>query len=56
MIRMKESVEKLSAYFVNETPYRVKLDANEGSNYLLDENIKIEHIKDNLYADSDANI
>ena len=35
MIKLKESVEKLEAYFVNDVAYRVKLDANEGSNYLL---------------------
>lgn len=54
MIKLKPSVEKLQAYFVNDIPYRVKLDANEGSNYLLKEGFKIEEFKPNLYPDSDS--
>ena len=54
MIKLKPSVEKLNAYFVNDIPYRVKLDANEGSNYLLNEEFIFERIQPNLYPDSDA--
>ncbi|MGD9568129.1 MAG: histidinol-phosphate transaminase [Sedimentibacter sp.] len=54
MIKLKQSVEKLQAYFVNDIPYRVKLDANEGSNYLLKDGFKIDNFKPNLYPDSDS--
>lgn len=54
MIKLKPSVEKLQAYFVNDIPYRVKLDANEGSNYLLKDGFKIENFQPNLYPDSDS--
>ena len=54
MIRLKPSVEKLQAYFVNDIPYRVKLDANEGSNYLLKAGFNINNLKPNLYPDSDS--
>lgn len=54
MIKLKPSVEKLQAYFVNDIPYRVKLDANEGSNYLLKDGFKIDDFKPNLYPDSDS--
>jgi len=56
MIKLKESVEKLNAYFVNNIPYRVKLDANEGSNYLLKDGLKIEDFQPNLYPDSDSKL
>ncbi|NLJ58378.1 MAG: histidinol-phosphate transaminase [Tissierellia bacterium] len=56
MIKLKESVEKLQAYFVNDLPYKVKLDANEGSNYLLKDGFKIDNFKANLYPDSDSKI
>ncbi len=56
MIKLKASVEKLQAYFVNDVPYRVKLDANEGSNYLLKEGFKIDDFKANLYPDSDSKV
>jgi len=54
MIKLKPSVEKLQAYFVNDIPYKVKLDANEGSNYLLKDGFKIDNIQANLYPDSDS--
>lgn len=54
MIKLKPSVEKLQAYFVNDIPYKVKLDANEGSNYLLTDGFKIEQFSPNLYPDSDS--
>lgn len=56
MIKLKPSVEKLQAYFVNDIPYRVKLDANEGSNYLLTDGLKIDDFKPNLYPDSDSKV
>lgn len=56
MIKLKSSVEKLQAYFVNDVPYRVKLDANEGSNYLLKDGFKIEKFSPNLYPDSDSRL
>lgn len=56
MIKLKPSVEKLQAYFVNDIPYRVKLDANEGSNYLLQDGFKIENFQPNLYPDSDSRV
>ncbi len=54
MIKLKPSVEKLNAYYVNDISYRVKLDANEGSNYLLNDKFIFENIQPNLYPDSDA--
>lgn len=54
MIKLKKSVESLDAYFVNNMKYRVKLDANEGQNYLLDNNFYIENFRANLYPDSDS--
>ena len=56
MIKLKPSVEKLQAYFVNDIPYKVKLDANEGSNYLLKDGFKIEDFQPNLYPDSDSKV
>ena len=56
MIKLKPSVEKLQAYFVNDIPYKVKLDANEGSNYLLKDGFKIENFQPNLYPDSDSKV
>lgn len=56
MIKLKPSVERLQAYFVNDIPYRVKLDANEGSNYLLKDGFKIDDFKPNLYPDSDSKL
>lgn len=48
-IRMKKSVEGLIPYYVNKKPYNVKLDANEGANYLIDNSFDF-----NLYPDSDS--
>ncbi len=56
MIKLKPSVEKLQAYFVNDIPYRVKLDANEASNYLLTDGFKIDSFQPNLYPDSDSKV
>ncbi len=56
MVKLKPSVEKLQAYFVNDIPYKVKLDANEGSNYLLKDGFKIDGFKPNLYPDSDSKL
>lgn len=54
MIKLKNSAEKIEAYFVNDIPCRVKLDANEGSNYLLKDGICFDDLKANLYPDSDS--
>jgi histidinol-phosphate aminotransferase len=54
MIKLKTSVEKLNAYFVNDIPCRIKLDANEGSNYLLKQGLNINNIQANIYPDSDS--
>ena len=56
MIKLKPSVEKLNSYFVNDIPCRVKLDANEGSNYLLKNGLMIEGIRPNIYPDSDSKL
>jgi len=56
MIKLKPSVDKLNAYFVNDIPYRVKLDANEASNYLLKGGFKIENFQPNIYPDSDSKL
>jgi histidinol-phosphate aminotransferase len=56
MIKLKPSVEKLNAYFVNDVPYKIKLDANEGSNYLLKGGLKIDDFHPNLYPDSDSKL
>ncbi len=55
MIQLKESVRNLIPYRVNDIPYRIKLDANEGKNYLLTEQINLEKdFQPNIYPDSDA--
>lgn len=56
MIELKKSVKDLKPYFVNDVPYIAKLDANETKNYLLSDNIMIEHLMANIYPDSDASI
>lgn len=53
MIRMKEGADSLSPYYVDDGPYRVKLNANEGS-WLLSELPDMSGLKLNLYPDSDA--
>jgi histidinol-phosphate aminotransferase len=54
MIELKKSVRKLKPYFVNQMPYKVKMDANETKNYLLENSITIENFEANIYPDSDA--
>lgn len=54
MIKLKKSAQKISPYYVNESEYIVKLDANEGSNYLLKDFFYFENTQPNLYPDSDA--
>ena len=56
MIKLKKSAENIEAYFVNDVDYRVKLDANEGSNYFFKDGFKIDSFKANLYPDSDSRI
>lgn len=55
MIPLKKSVRSIAPYDVNDKPCKVKLDANEGSNYLLNEKIVLEQLRANQYPDSDAN-
>lgn len=55
MIKPRKTVQSLKPYFVDERPCRIKLDANEGSNYLLNEDIVLSKLGANLYPDSDAN-
>lgn len=63
MIKPRKTVQKMQPYFVNDRPCRIKLDANEGSSYLLDSvsNAKVlESLAEksifsaNLYPDSDC--
>ncbi|MGB5824078.1 MAG: histidinol-phosphate transaminase [Proteocatella sp.] len=54
MIKPRKTVQNLKPYFVDERPCRIKLDANEGSNYLLSEDIVLSQLGANLYPDSDA--
>ena len=55
MIQLKESVRNLVPYRVNDISYKIKLDANEGKNYLLTEQINLEKdFEPNIYPDSDA--
>ncbi len=54
MIELKKSVEKLKPYFVNEKPYKIKLDANETKSYLLPEIESFKGLSAHLYPDSDA--
>ncbi|MDP3387267.1 MAG: histidinol-phosphate transaminase [Eubacteriales bacterium] len=56
MIELKRSVRNLKPYFVNQVPYRVKMDANETKNYLLDQEALFEKIEANIYPDSDATV
>ncbi|HBH12374.1 MAG: Histidinol-phosphate aminotransferase [Clostridiales bacterium 38_11] len=56
MIELKRSVRNLKPYFVNQVPYRVKMDANETKNYLLSQEPLLEKIEANIYPDSDATI
>lgn len=56
MIELKKSVRNLKPYFVNQVPYKVKLDANETKNYLLNQESLLEKIEANIYPDSDAMI
>jgi histidinol-phosphate aminotransferase len=56
MIELKKSVRDLKPYFVNEIAYKVKMDANEGKNYLIDENLIIEGFQANIYPDSDSQL
>jgi histidinol-phosphate aminotransferase len=54
MIEIKPSLSTLKSYVPNTSSYRIKLDANESKNYLLNEHFKIDYTKLNLYPDSDA--
>ncbi len=63
MIKPRKTVQKMQPYFVNDRPCRIKLDANEGSSYLLDSIDGPQMIESlagngsfraNLYPDSDC--
>lgn len=54
MIKPRKAVQNLKPYFVNDRPCRIKLDANEGSNYLLNDQAVLNKLNANLYPDSDA--
>lgn len=63
MIKPRKTVQKMQPYFVNDRPCRIKLDANEGSSYLLDSIDGTQMIESlagkgsfraNLYPDSDC--
>ena len=55
MIQLKESVRNLIPYRLNDISYKIKLDANEGKNYLLTEQIDLaRNFEPNIYPDSDA--
>ena len=63
MIKPRKTVQKMQPYFVNDRPCRIKLDANEGSSYLLDSIDGTQMIaslagkgsfRANLYPDSDC--
>ncbi len=51
---IKPSVLNLKSYKPNEIPYRVKLDANEGCNYLFKDGVEIKNIDINYYPDSQS--
>jgi len=54
MIDIKESLKDIVPYKVTDKPYDVKLDANEGCNYMLNSKLNINNLKPQLYPDSDA--
>lgn len=54
MIDIKKNLRTLIPYKVNTKPYDVKLDANEGSNYLLNAKLNLDNFVPQLYPDSDA--
>lgn len=54
MIKLKKSVRNFVPYYINTGEYKVKLDANESPNYLLDKDIDINKLLPNIYPDSDA--
>jgi histidinol-phosphate aminotransferase len=54
MIQIKPSLSTLKSYVPNTSNYRIKLDANESKNYLIDLNFKIDYRNLNLYPDSDS--
>jgi len=56
MIDLKDSVKNINPYKVNKKDYKVKLDANEGCNYMLNSKLNLENFKPQLYPDSDANL
>jgi len=56
MIEIKKNLRDLIPYKVNEKPYKIKMDANEGCNYMLNSKLNLQNYKPQLYPDSDAKI
>lgn len=56
MINIKKNLRDLVPYRVNDKPYKVKLDANEGCNYMLNSQLNLDNFKPQLYPDSDAKL
>ncbi len=54
MINIKKNLRDIVPYRVNDKPYKVKLDANEGCNYMLNSKLNLDNFKPQLYPDSDA--
>jgi histidinol-phosphate aminotransferase len=56
MILEKKSIRSLVNYQTKESPYLVKLDANEGKNILFPKGFDLSEIELNLYPDDQANL
>ncbi len=54
MIDIKKNLRDLVPYRVNDKPCEIKLDANEGCNYMLNSKLNLNNFKPQLYPDSDA--
>jgi histidinol-phosphate aminotransferase len=53
-MKPKLSVQSLKSYQVNETIYKIQLDANESKNFLFPNGIEIKDLNINLYPDHQA--
>jgi histidinol-phosphate aminotransferase len=56
MITEKKSIQKLINYQTKDVPYQIKLDANEGKNYLFPNGFDMSSVELNLYPDDQANL
>ncbi len=54
MIDIKESLKDIVPYKVTDKPYDIKLDANEGCNYMLNSRLNLNNLNPQRYPDSDA--